>query len=358
MKQILFLSFNSFLWVFSTPAQNLVPNAGFEHANRMPDAEGNSINRAKEWIAPKYSSDYYYEGAGRHAGTPKNIFGRQKPHSGKAYAGICTRTHFLEYVECKLTDTLIKDQEYLVEFYISRAERSLGSLKEFGVLFTTKKMWGLSSRGIAQRPQVEFINKRGYKNKKKWMKLSAVYKAEGDELVLILGHFNYDPKDDKRRILCHYYIDDISVIALGTNTDSVASQTEEMELKKEEEILPSFSPKPGEVMTLRNIFFQTNKSALLPESFAELDKLALYLNEETETTIDISGHTDNSGNEKQNKNLSEARAKAVAEYLSSKGIDPGRVQYSGYGSTRPVATNTTEEGKQKNRRVEFVITKN
>jgi OOP family OmpA-OmpF porin len=125
---------------WSLNAQNLVPNPGFEIANRLPDKAGNSIALAKDWIPPKYASDYYYKGTGSHSGTPKNIFGRQKPHSGNAYAGICTRTKFLEYLEAKLSDTLEKGREYLVEFYICRAERSLGALKEFGVLFTTRSM--------------------------------------------------------------------------------------------------------------------------------------------------------------------------------------------------------------------------
>jgi outer membrane protein OmpA-like peptidoglycan-associated protein len=62
-----------------------------------------------------------------------------------------------------------------------------------------------------------------------------------------------------------------------------------------------YSPKLGETITLKNIFFTTNKSELLPESFLELDKLAQYLNDADDTSIKISGHTDNTGNEDQNK---------------------------------------------------------
>jgi OmpA-OmpF porin, OOP family len=106
--------------------------------------------------------------------------------------------------------------------------------------------------------------------------------------------------------------------------------------------------------TLKNIFFTINKSELLSESFIELDKLVRYLNERPK----ISGHTDNTGNEDQNKTLSESRAKAVADYLILKGIDKSRINYIGYGSSKPVATNDTNEGKQQNRRVEFIISRN
>lgn len=71
--------------------------------------------------------------------------------------------------------------------------------------------------------------------------------------------------------------------------------------------------------------------------------------------ITIFGHTDNSGNEKTNKELSIGRAKAVADYLILKGISNARISYTGYGSLNSVATNDSEEGKQQNRRVEFKI---
>jgi outer membrane protein OmpA-like peptidoglycan-associated protein len=330
-------------------AQNLVPNPSFELAHRKPEKNGNSIARTKDWIPPIGNSDYYMKGAGKQVGTAKNVFGKQKPHTGNAYAGICTRTKFLEYLEVKLIDTLKKDQEYLVEFYISRAEKSLGSVKEFGVLFTNKKIWGLTGRGIANKPQIIFTNSKGYKNKKKWTKLSSVYKAKGNESFLILGHFNYDPSDNKRKILCHYYIDDVSITIIEKKDDPILS------IKIKDSIPKSFSPKLGETVTLQNIFFKTNKSELLPGSFLELDKLVQYLNETPNTSIKIIGHTDNTGNEEQNKTLSELRAKAVADYLKLKGTDRLRINYIGYGSLKPTAINDTDEGKQQNRRVEFII---
>ena len=342
--------------------QNLVPNPGFESAQRKPQKKHNSINRANGWMAPKYGSDYYYKGSGKHCGTPKNVFGRQKPHSGNAYAGICTRTKFLEYIEAKLLDTLIRDQEYLVEFYISRAERSIGTVKEFGVLFTGKTIWGIESRGISKKPQLVFKKRGGYRNKTKWTKLSAIYKAEGNESVIILGHFNYDPSDDKRRMLCHYYIDDVSVTPINMQSDSVtgrASNDSSGVAKTEigNSIPPPFEPKMGEAIALKNVFFATNRSELLPGSFSELDKLVTYLNRDYRAYIEISGHTDNTGNEEQNKTLSELRAKAVADYLILKGIDRFRIKYEGYGSSQPLSTNTTDEGRQMNRRVEFIINK-
>ena len=111
----------------------------------------------------------------------------------------------------------------------------------------------------------------------------------------------------------------------------------------------------GSKVILNNIFFDTNKFDLKPESLAELQKLVDFLNLNTSLKIEISGHTDNVGNDQLNQTLSENRAKAVYQYLVENKIDPTRLQYKGYGKTQPIATNDTDEGRSQNRRTEFKI---
>ncbi len=108
-------------------------------------------------------------------------------------------------------------------------------------------------------------------------------------------------------------------------------------------------------IVLNNVFFESGKGSLLPTSFRELDSLGKYLAEHNGVTIEVIGHTDNVGNEISNQKLSENRAKSVADYLISRGIDRTRITYRGYGSSQPKALNDTEEGRRQNRRVEFVL---
>ena len=108
---------------------------------------------------------------------------------------------------------------------------------------------------------------------------------------------------------------------------------------------------------LKNVLFENNKSALEKGAFAELDKLVVRMNN-SQMKIEIQGHSDNKGDEQKNQLLSEERAKAVVNYLISKKVKPDRIFYKGLGSTKPIASNNTEEGRQKNRRVEFVIVMN
>lgn len=111
------------------------------------------------------------------------------------------------------------------------------------------------------------------------------------------------------------------------------------------------------VFTLDNVHFDTNKSTIRPESFETLGNLVDLMKRKKTMVIELSGHTDNVGDEKANQKLSENRAKSVKDYLVSKGISETRITAVGYGSTRPAASNETDEGRQKNRRTEVSITK-
>ncbi|MBP6511521.1 MAG: PD40 domain-containing protein [Bacteroidia bacterium] len=114
-------------------------------------------------------------------------------------------------------------------------------------------------------------------------------------------------------------------------------------------------PKAGEKMVLKNIFFDVNKFALKAESSSELNKLVSFLKSQSTLRIEVSGHTDNTGDKKANVILSEQRAKAVVNFLIEKGIPASRMTYKGYGDSKPVASNDAEDGRAKNRRTEFSI---
>jgi OmpA-OmpF porin, OOP family len=113
--------------------------------------------------------------------------------------------------------------------------------------------------------------------------------------------------------------------------------------------------KKGEGAILKNIFFDVDRYELKEKSFTELEKIVRFLSENPQISIEIGGHTDNTGNLAYNQQLSEKRANAVYNYLISKGINPKRLSARGFGSVKPVAPNETEAGRQQNRRIEFTI---
>jgi outer membrane protein OmpA-like peptidoglycan-associated protein len=113
--------------------------------------------------------------------------------------------------------------------------------------------------------------------------------------------------------------------------------------------------KKGASVRLENVFFETDSYALKPQSKIELNEVVAFLKNNPEVHIMIEGHTDNTGTEEYNTELSKNRARSVYDFLIGKGISEKRLEYKGYGFSRPVDTNETEAGRAKNRRTEMRI---
>lgn len=103
------------------------------------------------------------------------------------------------------------------------------------------------------------------------------------------------------------------------------------------------------------ILFATNSATLTPEAIGNMTQMAETMTKYADTSVLIEGHTDNTGSDAINQPLSQRRAQAVANQLTSGGVDAGRIEVKGYGSTQPVADNSTAAGKSANRRVEVAI---
>jgi outer membrane protein OmpA-like peptidoglycan-associated protein len=127
-----------------------------------------------------------------------------------------------------------------------------------------------------------------------------------------------------------------------------------------QEVEMNFKLQPVEVGTtvnLKNVLFAQTKTDILPESFSELDLVVSFLKENPKVKIELLGHTDGRGVHADNVKLSQQRVNKVKQYLVSKGIEGNRISGKGFGGSKPIASNDTEESRKMNRRVEFVIRK-
>jgi OOP family OmpA-OmpF porin len=149
---------------------------------------------------------------------------------------------------------------------------------------------------------------------------------------------------DRIKRAAYLCIDDVSVTP--EPEPDLASRTLEEQLLKERKF--TFSA---------GLLFDTDKADLRPEAGPSLDSLAAFLTKHPAVKIGISGHTDDTGSDEYNLDLSGRRAKAVFEHLIAKGIATTQIEWKAFGETRPVADNTTEQGRQKNRRVECILLK-
>jgi outer membrane protein OmpA-like peptidoglycan-associated protein len=129
---------------------------------------------------------------------------------------------------------------------------------------------------------------------------------------------------------------------------------------KEDVVLAPLETTPiaaNEKIVLNNLLFEYKKSTLNAESFPELNRISELMNTKSSMEVEIAGHTDDIGPDWYNLKLSEDRAKSVAKYLIGKGVSKSRISIKFFGESKPIDTNVTPEGRQKNRRVEFKIIK-
>jgi outer membrane protein OmpA-like peptidoglycan-associated protein len=174
-----------------------------------------------------------------------------------------------------------------------------------------------------------------------------------------VGEAISDPKNGSYRITLangkNYGIRAVAKGFLSVNENlELMSITQYAEIEKDLFLVPI---EVGETMQLNNVFFEQGKPILKSQSFPELDRLVQIMEENPSIKIELAGHTDNVGNKEALMKLSQDRVLAVKAYLEKKGIKKDRVDGKGYGATQPIAPNTTEADRQRNRRVEFKITK-
>ncbi len=172
-----------------------------------------------------------------------------------------------------------------------------------------------------------------------------------------VGYTNADPKTGEYQILLPagsnygFLAMKDGFVPLSENID-LQELTEYKEIERDLYLVPI---EVGVPFRLNNIFFDFDKAVLKKESYPELDRMLLLMNENPEMTFEIAGHTDWIGSDEYNNLLSQRRANAVHDYFVQKGIAKSRLTAKGYGESRPVATNATDEGRAKNRRVELII---
>ncbi|MDG1714353.1 OmpA family protein [Lacinutrix sp.] len=367
MKQKITLLFLFFFG--SITAQNLVLNSSFEEYIDCPRNISFFHYNVKDWSIPNEGTTDYFNSCDDKMDF-KNFNGEQEANSGKGYAGIYvySKQDYREYIQGELKEKLNKEEHYKISFYVSLAENSSFSINDFGILFMPMRLMNVLSPKVID---VQNYNKQKYKSnyvstnkklfysdKENWIKIEIDYVANGFEKYFSLGNFQTNKEVIKERVVkkkgrfAYYYIDDVTVIPSDYNKE------EELQPKIEEKI-EEILLEPETTYTFKNVLFDFDKAELLNTSIEELDKLSIHLKENKSLNIEIYGHTDNVGLTTRNKELSLQRAKAVSEYLILKGLENERIQWFGFGNSKPVVDNTTEDNRAKNRRVEFkLINKN
>lgn len=207
----------------------------------------------------------------------------------------------------------IKSKGNVVKGFVvdAQSKKPIGSEVELFDLKTNKRISVYASDSINGNYLIVIPGKSEY----------ALHVSEPGYLFYSL-HFNYEVKDQEQPLIINIALQPIQKNA---------------------------------VTILNNIFFESNKYEVTAKSIPELEEVVKFLNANPSTKVEISGHTDNVGDEKYNQLLSQKRAQSVIDYFLNKGIASDRLTKIGYGSKSPIQPNDTEEHRQANRRIEFKI---
>lgn len=370
-RAILSLLIGICLFASAQEAPNLVYNPSFEEHSQCPpriDALGVMRGVDAWWQPTRGSSDYFHPCGGRECQVPRNKMGTQEPHSGDAYCGIyCSQEDYREYLQTELREPLKAGLRYRVAFNVSLADKAPHAVATLGALLTGHRIsdstmgilmqreWGDIGQQERQSiatwliPQVQNPKDSVLDDRRGWTEVCDTVTAEGGERFLTIGNFvdfNHSTVVDLHNIAAllqgaYYYIDDVSVVCLDEEGEPMASPA---------------PPAEGTTVAMWGVLFDVDSHELLPQSYNELRRLLDLLAAFPDMKIELRGHTDSTGTRVGNQRLSEARALSVLEYLVEHGVDRRRLSSNGYGSTLPLETNATPEGRARNRRVEYRVT--
>ena len=383
---------------FSLSDENLLPDPSFECYSECPsNVNTTRLHQLEHWDQTAGTPDYY-NSCSIIMSNPNNIMGNEDAKTGFGYVGmyLFDDGNYREFLTARLTEPMEKERWYVIKLYAALSENSGLATDAFEFLITEKypKFSSIDSADVNEidpndtaairkleqeilekdsstlsrlTPQV--INEPGnFADRYTWKKICGMYLAEGGEEFITMGNFNTDGNTPKKVMnrkagpFAYYFIDDFTIEPLNDSNMTecgagvpIVSNDEDIVPTRYFQDLDLAELLNDEPFSFRGFFFEFDKYDILDTNYFFLDSLVDLLIENPDLKLEVEGHTDDVGSKDYNEKLSKNRALAVVNYLISEGIDKKRIKYSYFGATRPVATNGTPEGRQLNRRCEFIL---
>jgi len=366
MRVILIILFFGF-FSKNCPSQNLILNGNFE-----------DINICSEHLAPCSPE------AWRQTST---LIAENFENDGNHYSGFVVFNSSVRnlrgYLQSRLSDKLHVGKRYRLSINILAGDILINSI---GVLFSDSIILSRTNNILNLKPKIDFTNNKnyiGYKNDKKWQKFDYEFTSDSEAKFIIIGCFltdselkyHYQKGKFKEFNDYYYYIDNISLIPIDTQHDTSVihnnkiriyshdfrhpvpdtlfnwAEKEKTDLKKNQ-TTAIFS---DTIFLYNDLLFEFNSFEPSSYFFQKIDSVFNIITFYIDSII-IIGHTDSIGTESYNNELSFKRADSISKYILSKGIiSNNRIVVYGKGSKFPIDTNSTENGRYNNRRVEIII---
>lgn len=356
------------LFFFFSFSQNLLLNGGFEEENICTEYKVNCAPEA--WLTNDDAFNHYTKDANvSYQG--KHCMSIEAGHAGKKFKRTFIRTQLL----CGLR----KGNRYRVELFIKSPHRILDSI---GIYFSSSDM--LYDRKPLQTilPSLYLADRQQqFKEDSSWQQVILDYTAKGDEAFMAIA--NFSKKDitgstgvafDNRFFV---FADNVSIFPLNPNEklcdDWLTTMADIYDQDERHEFLQrnirnrrGYQPLPLvlepnkiiriDTLILQEVLFATGRAELEKESYTLLENFCLKVVGKNVDSVVVEGHTDNAGSNELNNRLSSARVQTVLNYFAGRAfVKPNRIVARAWGETKPVADNSTPQGRQRNRRVEVLV---
>lgn len=356
-----------------TAQVNKVPNSGFEDMDKKIVKLG-QIENVLEWNGPDGCAApdiYTTETKKQEVAVPLNVRGRAEAQEGKSYTGILTYSEReaspRQYLQVKLNGKLLPGKKYCLRFYASLSDISKYAANGIGMYISAKQPKQKEIEAYDIKPQITYSGDVILEDMFEWVSVCGEYEADGTEKYITIGNFlpqsAVQTKKMRRPVEfkvpqtkdSYYFIDDVSVIALG-HLDAPCScvlidDSPELAVSYTKNVAVDANATIQDQIKHINIHFDFESTTLGDEDKSKLDEIATLLNQNSNLTIEIQGHTDPS----ERDEVADERAKAIFAYLTTeKNINANRLDYKGYGSTSLAEEGEDAHAKAQNRRVEFM----
>jgi len=352
------------LFPFFLYSQNLLLNGNFEEENICVEYRVNCAPEA--WLTNDDVFNNYFKDANR---------AYQGWHCMSIEAGNAKKPFKRTFIRSQLLCGLRKGNQYRVEFFVKSLHPVLDSL---GVFFSSNDFLFDRRPLYAVKPSVYLVNANNhFKRDSSWQPVVFDYMAKGDESFMTIGNFSKRDITGETGILRENrffaFMDAVSLTPLNVNEklcDDWQSRMEEIYDQDERHEFLKRKIKSGkgndplpvvlepnkilriDTLVLQEVLFESGKAELQKESYLLLDSFSRNAYGRRVDSVVVEGHTDNRGTEEMNNRLSSARVQTVLNYFASRSfVKPSRVFARAWGESRPVADNSTPQGRQRNRRV-------
>lgn len=342
----------------SLSAQNLVKNSGFEQKRKNPNRSIVMDDIGLPFFATGWGKictvDHFQASSNPDSSEYDNQLSND---TNKSWCGLITQMQgnnwgikeksYREYITAPLCQPLVPGRKYIVRLQYAHASWVKYASNGLGIATSDTIILRTGPELCHPYPANPLIYLKNVfiQETSEWQKLETTFTAKGGEKYIIIGNFLSVKKTKKKKIrernsedlFAYYYIDNVELYPATESLEHANPCYEEIQ-----------------EIVLHDLNFRPNEAVIPRESFKMLDSIANYLYGK-ELRLHVIGHTDSVGDFNFNMKLSEARAQAVSDYLISKGINPAYIKTEGMGLTKPIDSNSTAEGRQKNRRVTIEI---